>query len=87
MRDDERFSQISDVQARHAPALMQKPHVIGVGIGNKKVKGQATGDLALVVMVDEKLPLAQLAPDEVLPRELDGVPVDVQAMGGGFKAE
>jgi hypothetical protein len=31
--------------------------------------------------VREKLPLDQLAPKDVIPTELDGVPVDVQATG------
>jgi hypothetical protein len=34
-----------------------------------------------VVSVTEKLPVDQLNPEDVIPRELEGVPVDVQAVG------
>jgi hypothetical protein len=43
--------------------------------------GQATDVVCIVVSVREKLPLDQLAPKDVIPTELDGVPVDVQATG------
>jgi hypothetical protein len=32
-------------------------------------------------MVRHKLPTIQLAPEEVIPAELEGVPVDVQEVG------
>jgi hypothetical protein len=38
--------------------------------------------MALVVMVTQKMPVAQLADNDVLPQDLDGVRVDVQATGG-----
>jgi hypothetical protein len=31
--------------------------------------------------VSRKLPQTQLAPEEILPKEIDGVPVDVQEVG------
>jgi hypothetical protein len=37
--------------------------------------------VCIVVSVREKLPPDQLAPKDVIPTELDGVPVDVQATG------
>jgi hypothetical protein len=35
----------------------------------------------LVVMVRQKLPRSQLAPDDIIPREIEDVPVDVQEVG------
>jgi hypothetical protein len=32
-------------------------------------------------MVEQKVPLDQLAPEDRIPSELDGVPVDVQETG------
>ena len=72
---------MTDVQARYVDKLMQYPHVVGVALGTAQVDGQPTDEPAIVVLVDEKIPLAQLAPHEVLPSELDGVRVDVQASG------
>jgi hypothetical protein len=61
--------------------LMSRPHVVGVGIGLRKIGGEPTGDVAVVVMVDQKLPASQLNPEDIIPHELDGVPVDVQEVG------
>lgn len=69
------------VQARYADELMSKAHVQGVGVGLAKKDGQYTNEVAIVVMVDQKVPASQLDPDDVIPKELDGVRVDVQEMG------
>jgi hypothetical protein len=37
--------------------------------------------VCIVVMVEKKRPASALPPDELLPAELDGVPVDVQETG------
>ena len=69
------------IQAKYSDMLMSKPHVQGVGVGLAMKDGQFTDDIAIVVMVDEKVPADQLAPEDLLPKELDGIPVDVQVMG------
>ncbi|HEX2909011.1 MAG TPA: hypothetical protein VHO69_19215 [Phototrophicaceae bacterium] len=69
------------VQSKYTEELLQKRHVIGVGLGLAQKDGQATGEVALVVMVDEKIPQAQLALEDQIPSEIEGVRVDVQAMG------
>ena len=81
MDNDKRMQEISDIQARHIDDLMSYPHVVGVGIGMQMLDGEFTDELCLVVMVDEKVPVAQLAEDEILPREIEGVRVDVQETG------
>ena len=40
-----------------------------------------TDEPAIIVSVTRKVPLAQLAPRDVIPRELDGMPVYIQAVG------
>jgi len=37
--------------------------------------------VALVVMVSRKVPPHELAPQDILPREIEGIPVDVQEVG------
>lgn len=69
-------------QQKYTDYLMSLPHVIGVAVGYTARAGQREGEIGLIVMVDEKLPSAQLADNELVPRELDGVRVDVQEMGG-----
>lgn len=72
---------ITRVQERYAEWLMQKPNVIGVGVGLQKRKGSFRQQPCLVVLVTHKVPDTQLRPEDRIPRELDGVLVDVQEAG------
>ena len=81
MVSDEELAHLRAVRATYEADLMRKANVVGVGIGLKTVDGEQTGEPAIVVSVTRKLPSAQLGPADVIPSELDGVPVDVQAVG------
>ena len=61
--------------------LLSKPNVIGLGIGYRKIAGQMTNTIALIVMVDKKIPASQLRPGDQIPREIEGIPIDVQEVG------
>jgi hypothetical protein len=78
---DEQMARITAVQTRYADELMRKKHVVGVAVGLAQRDGEYTQEVALVVMVEQKVPLDQLAPEDRIPSELDGVPVDVQETG------
>jgi len=64
-----------------ADELISKANVVGVGIGLRQEEGAPAGRVVLMVMVTHKVPLAELAPDDVVPSEIQGVPVRVQAVG------
>jgi hypothetical protein len=51
------------------------PNVQAVGIG------QRDGETVIKVFVTRKLPESELEPDAILPRSLDGCPVDVEEIG------
>ena len=72
---------ISAVLQDHREQLLSKPNVVGVAVGFQKHGGLSTQNLALVVLVDEKVDLASLTPEEVIPASIDGVLVDVQDIG------
>jgi hypothetical protein len=69
------------VKARHEARLMQKANVVGVGVGFRERGGKLTDEVALVVNVIRKLPEDQLAPEDLIPTEIEGVPVDVYETG------
>lgn len=77
----EAVDRIQSVKEAHEPALLAKANVVGVGIGLRQDGKRHTDEVVLVVMVDKKVPRARLAPTDIIPRQLDGVPVDVQAVG------
>jgi hypothetical protein len=61
--------------------LLGLPNVVGVGVGLRMRRGKPTGEVALVVMVNKKVPAVELAPNSLIPTELDGIPVDVMEVG------
>lgn len=68
-----------DVARRRAAMqqLLRIPGVVRVGYGFKQTAGQLTGEHAYRVYVANKRPLDQVAPDERIPAQLDGVATDV----------
>lgn len=81
MSEQVSYEQAKAVKDAYLDSLLSKPNVVGCGIGFRQVKGERTNEIALVVMVTKKLPDTQLTPDELIPSELEGVPVDVQEVG------
>jgi hypothetical protein len=61
--------------------LLAKQNVIGVAVGFKESEGVVSDQLALVALVKEKKPVAQLATRDVIPRDVDGVRTDVYVVG------
>ncbi|MEU5889823.1 MULTISPECIES: hypothetical protein [unclassified Streptomyces] len=61
----------------HEGRLMSLPHVTGVGTG----KDEHTGEDVIIVFVTRKVPRDRLRNEDVIPDELDGVPVRVLAIG------
>ena len=81
MAQDEQTARATLVQQKYMEALLKLPHVVGVGIGFVKKDGVQTGQIGLVVMVDQKVSAQEVDPVDQIPKELDGVPVDVQEIG------
>lgn len=69
------------VKRAHEKELMARANVVGVGVGLIRRGGVPTGQVGLVVMVSRKRPPAELAEKDLIPSQLEGVPVDVQEVG------
>ena len=77
----EAIARVLAVKAKAKDDLLSRANVIGLGIGYKTVGGEQTGEVALVVLVSHKLPLAALTDHDRLPSEIEGVPIDVPEVG------
>ena len=77
----EAIERIQAVKTAHEAELLAKENVVGVGIGFRQRQRQRLNDVVLVVMVDKKVPRDQLKPEDIIPGQIDGVPVDVQESG------
>ena len=74
-------SQAIQAQQLHEPELLKKANVVGVAVGFKESKGGTDGELSVVVLVEEKKPLAALSAQDVIPPEVDGMRTDVYEVG------
>lgn len=61
--------------------LLARANVVAVGVGMKTVGGEATNDPAIVCSVTAKRPREALAPGDLVPASVDGVPTDVVRTG------
>lgn len=80
MVNQSRLARLIAVKARHEAALMRKANVVGVGIGFRPAGAQELQP-AIIVSVTHKVPLSHLRSEDVVPSELEGFPVHVQAIG------
>lgn len=69
------------VLEKHQEWIMQRRHVVGVGIGEKYVAGKNTHQPCLTVFVDRKVPLSSLSEEERIPSEIEEQPLDVIESG------
>jgi hypothetical protein len=81
MAAEKRIEEIRAVKDRHEEDLLKKKNVVGLGIGYKEVGGQKTEQLSLVVMVKRKELPSQLDARDLVPSEIEGVPIDVKEVG------
>lgn len=63
------------------PKSTSRTGVVGVGVGEKRVRGKSTGTPCVKLLVIAKRDEAALAAGALLPREIDGIPTDVEAVG------
>ncbi|MCU0475874.1 MAG: S1 family peptidase [Anaerolineae bacterium] len=69
------------VQSAIESQLLNKPNVVGVAVGLKETDGKWTDQMAIVALVQAKLPVAQLTEAERIPRRIDDLPTDVYEIG------
>jgi hypothetical protein len=73
--------QAFQAQALAQNSLLVKSNVVGVAVGFKESEGVLTDEIAVVVLVEQKKPLAALRDADVIPREIDGMRTDVLEVG------
>lgn len=72
---------VRQVKELHKEEILTTPNVVGVGTGYKVSRGERTDQLSVTVLVQQKVPKAGLAPEAVIPPELEGIRTDVMEVG------
>lgn len=75
------LNEIQTEKSAHTTALMARPNVVGVGIGQRIVGSTQTDELCLSVLVADKIAIEGLAPEALVPSRLGNVPTDVVQVG------
>lgn len=70
-----------DAGPSSVPLADPAANVVGVGIGDKVVARQLTGDVVIKIYVRRKELRADLSPLDRLPAAIDGLPTDVEEVG------
>jgi hypothetical protein len=78
---DQAVQRALEVKRRHEQELLRKANVVAVGVGYKTADGVPTKEVCIVVSVKRKVPVSELKPREVIPAQIEDIPVDVVETG------
>jgi len=78
---------MEDIKNNAESSLLKKKNVVGVGLGQKWIKGQNTGEDAILVFVSRKMDKRALSKDDLIPDTIDGAKTDVVGRSGTFKVQ
>ena len=81
MSENQDIDHVLEVRAKYEHELLRKKNVVGLGVGFRERDGVRTDELVLTVMVRRKQPRSRLRARDLIPVELEGVPVDVKEVG------
>ena len=74
-------NEIKQIKEASKDNLLAMQNVVGVGVGYQIKGGEQTDNYAIVVMVSRKLPVPALPPNAILPKNVNGVTIDVIEVG------
>ncbi len=80
-KENPEYDRVKKVKEKYEDFLMSLNGVVGCSIGYKETSGKKKNRLAVVCFVRKKKPKELLSEDELIPSELEGVPVDVVEVG------
>jgi hypothetical protein len=75
------YNELAAVQAAEQDSLLTMPNVVGVALGTKWQGGLDTGEKALTILVDTKLPKESLNKNDLVPPTISKMRTDVQEVG------
>ena len=72
---------LDQVLRRHEAELLSRSHVVGVSSGRRVRQGQPSGEPCITVYVERKIPETALEAADILPKQIEGIPLDVVEVG------
>lgn len=81
MTNDADIERAKTAKDRHVKELMGKANVVAVGVGFGEPGSRLADRICIVVSVRRKVSRNQLNPQDIVPDEIDGIPVEVKVTG------
>ena len=78
---DQSVQRALEVKRRQEQGVLRKANVVAVGVGFCRRGGVLTKEVCIVVSVKNKVPLSELKPRDIVPAQIEDVPVDVVETG------
>ena len=75
------FREVKRVREKYEDFLMKKEGVVGCAVGYKQVGSKKTDELCIVCFVVQKKPEEELGKQDIIPKEIEGIPTDVVESG------
>jgi len=75
------MEEVKRVKAAYEAELMGKSGVVALAIGYRYVDGEKTDELCIICYVVKKKSIEELKGHEIIPREIEGVPIDIVESG------
>lgn len=75
------LEEVRKVKERHERNLLKKPGVVGCAIGYRYIDGKKTDELCIICYVKEKKPEDKLRKQEIIPKKIEGISIDVIESG------
>lgn len=75
------MSDFKKVIKQNKKRLLAYNHVVGLGYGNKKKRGKKTGEKAIIILVDKKLPADKIKKKDIVPQSMGDYRTDVIEIG------
>ena len=74
-------AKVDEAVRRSEASLLAYPHVVGVAKGLRIRQGRPSSEPCVTVYVERKIPETDLAAADILPKAIEGIPVDVVEVG------
>ena len=77
----QQLSHVLSVKRKYERWFLEKPNVVGVGVGLRHTERVQSSRVIIIVNVSRKVPCEKLSPEDRIPKEVEGVPVEVETVG------
>ncbi|MFP4344152.1 MAG: hypothetical protein ACLFU8_05615 [Anaerolineales bacterium] len=82
----QQLTHVLSVKRKYERWFLEKSHVVGVGVGLRHLEHTRSDHVVIIVNVSRKVPCEKLSPEDRIPAEVEGVPVEVETVGE-FRAQ